>query len=365
MTNGMHITVATAPDVNGEISLRNELSILKTALLYADRVTYCSMAATMLLLVQMDIYMSVGEETLDKLLRPDASGKELRESILNTQSLLRSSYPRPFFLKTHDSVSSISYVLEGGKIMERAGMFELIEILYTGICEFAHLPFENSNDPDKMYDDYERFVFQAATSGATHLMFDKLTGDAINDAINAKRIEPKRVSTSQAKQVRLASELLRRLPKFDDASLDEILDIRNELESPLVRFRSAIIKYGRQIETAAWDSDFGFEANQVFIEHVQPAILEIEERCNSNSFLKNLAPSLVDKPLEPAASSALGLLLANSAHMPEIVNAGLGLLAGGAVIGLKAKQAYIEEKQLIERNNLYFYYQAGEMLKKP
>ena len=40
---------------------------------------------------------------------------------------------------------------------------------------------------------------------------------------------------------------------------DEILDIRKELEKPLVRFRSKLLAYDAEIQSMPWDEEFQFE----------------------------------------------------------------------------------------------------------
>ena len=44
-------------------------------------------------------------------------------------------------------------------------------------------------------------------------------------------------------------------PGFPDATIAEILDVREELRDPLGRFRSIVSRFTSQLETAAYDED--------------------------------------------------------------------------------------------------------------
>jgi hypothetical protein len=96
----------------------------------------------------------------------------------------------------------------------------------------------------------------------------------------------------RSKEVALAAHWLRRLPLFPQASIREVLDIRRELEKPLLRFRGAMIGFSEKIQDAPWDKDFSVEAERVFVQDVTPAILNLEEEVQSNNFMTALTSEL-------------------------------------------------------------------------
>ena len=243
------------------------------------------------------------------------------------------------------------------------GLDQLVKPYESGILEFSAIDMTSGDYSNDMVWKYLEHVLSAILSGETYPVFDKLTGELVDFVIDVNNLQPTNLSVSQAKHVALSSELLQRLPSFDEASIDEVLDIRKELYRPLLRFRSAIVGYSSQVESAAWDESFPYEANQVFIQYVQPSILEIEDQCLSHSFLREFLPDFIGKPILPLSTSGLGLLLAQATHLPEIVTTGLGFTAGTALTALKAYQELKEKVESVQRNNLYFYYKAGEKLK--
>ena len=243
---------------------------------------------------------------------------------------------------------------------ESAGIGELFEPFNAGILEVNQF----DNIGDRMIDEYFDEVTESILSGITYPLFDYVIGDIIDSVIREGGLNPSQVSIERAKHVGLSSELLKRLPTFDNASMNEILDIRRELDKPLARFRSAVVRFSRGVRSASWERDFPVEAEQVFVELVRPAILDIEDQCCSNSFLKEFLPDFVEKPIMPLSTSGLGLLLAQATHLPEIVTTGLGYVAGTAVTALKAHKSLRQKLASVESNHLYFYHKAGEKLKR-
>jgi hypothetical protein len=156
--------------------------------------------------------------------------------------------------------------------------------------------------------------------------------------------------------------LFERLPLFDQATVNEILDIRRELETPLTRFRSSIIRFSDSIRTAAWDEDFSFEADQIFQRDVQPAVLDLEEAVKTNKYLIALLRKVVDKPLTIPSASALGILMSKLSALPDIASQAFGLASASGLLAYDAYKDWLKDKRKIEENQLYFYYKAGTLL---
>ena len=61
----LHMTVAAAPDYDGEIDISSEIRLLKTALMYADKVTFISLTSSMLIQTLQAISAITNDELLD------------------------------------------------------------------------------------------------------------------------------------------------------------------------------------------------------------------------------------------------------------------------------------------------------------
>lgn len=362
------MTVATTPDYVGEIDISSEIRLLKTALMYADKVTFVSLASSMLIQTLQAISTITNDELFATAIEHFGGDHRYAHAIyLRLRKKRRKSKEELIALRRAQEVitrAKKQMYEQIEKMAVDAGLEQLVQPYEEGILDFNAIDMSSGDFKDDIVWQYFGTVCEAILSGETYPIFDRLTSNLVDSAIEMGTLQPTNLAVSQAKQVALSSDLLQRLPQFDCASIDEVLDIRKELDDPLVRFRSAIVKFSRDIKTEAWNREFPYEANQVFIEHVAPAILEIEEVCRSTSFLAEFIPTLAEKPAFPAVSSTLGILLASTEILPTVVSTGLGFAGGAAINSLRAYQAYMEKMRTAETNNLYFYYRAGEDLKE-
>ena len=79
---------------------------------------------------------------------------------------------------------------------------------------------------DEATNEFSEALFSAVTDGTTHPLFDEASSDLVQAAIRDGWISPTESSIGRGKHGGLAGHLLNRLPLFDRAPVDEILDIR-------------------------------------------------------------------------------------------------------------------------------------------
>ena len=173
---------------------------------------------------------------------------------------------------------------------------------------------------------------------------------------------------SRGKQSQLAASLFERLPNFDLANMSEILDIRRELQAPLVRFRASIVSISADIEAAPWTRDFWHDVEQVFRKQVEPALLDIEEAIRSNGYLRALVSRFADAEKIASASakfaalpSALSIFYADHKAFLLAISA----IAGLTPVALNAFETLYQVRQKrdeVTKNQLFFYYEAKRKL---
>lgn len=211
-------------------------------------------------------------------------------------------------------------------------------------------------------------------SGSTYPLLDEGTGSLLTAASNAGIIDISDIQREKIKHAGLSNETLTALPSFDLASVDEILDIRKELDKALIRFRAKMLSYSEQIQSMPWDKDFQNECSLLYTKEISPALLEIEELCNDTSFLKNLSTRILNDDSLPAGLASVGGLCVSvgaastlSLFMDFVSANQAVLFVAGAWTTTKIAQAfgdYIKGKRDVSRKDLYFYYKASVNLKK-
>jgi hypothetical protein len=170
----------------------------------------------------------------------------------------------------------------------------------------------------------------------------------------------------------LAAHIIERLPLFSNATVPEILEVRRELQEPLRRFRAGIARFSEQIKPAVWDADFTTEADILFVQEVEVAVLEIAEAVRSNNPLRLLADKTFTKGggVFTGAEITLGGLVTRIGDLPGAITASAlaGLsLAGTFGIARTAYQTYDDwqkKRREIRGNQFYFLVETARRLSR-
>lgn len=373
------MTVGVSPVgslANGESMLKRDLNLAKAALLYADHVTLCSPASTMILAL-CTIAMVPEDEQINILggwLEATAQGHPRGSEILAQLKAYRSlSQRRQVGYLTHEEQRQYQWlhnlfkqmlpeiVETASQIAKRAGGEDLIVALNSERLDL-HIPSDLSGR-NALIGDFAEYVTQTVTSPLTFPLFDEHTSRLVRAAIDEGIITPTGSSRLRGKSTALAADLFDRLPTFEQASVEQILDIRRELEVPLTRFRVAILGFSNDILSDYWDEEFVSECQIVFIREVEPAILEIDEATKSNRYLRKLIHHAARGSALAAAGALLGMFVAHSSSQPEIVTQAIGLTLPAAGLAFSAREDQKHEQKDVEQHQLYFYYQARKRLR--
>lgn len=377
---GFNFTVALAP--SGP-SIDRELQYVKSALLYADSVTLISPIAYLYTQIannssNLDIkdmvrlldYVLPLCENSDPALYASMVGpiNQIRPWLLNKKKFraipkLKQIEIRNGLLEFCKSMDKAAINIVGQEQTE-----ELQRLLASGKLHLQK--FEHSvADVEGCIPEYFGMLNQSIRE--SYPLFDKQSNDIMAAAVRAKVINLSDMDQQRIRHAGLSDNFIQRLPSFDMASVDEILDIRKELDPSLSRFRSKMISYSDDIQTLPWDEDFEAESSLLYYRDVVPTITEIREMAQDNSFLRNLGGKILTdtdfmnnagRLLVSIAAAGVIASLTEAASIDKAV-----ITAGGVWAVQKIKSSYdeyTEKKKEIQRKDLYFYYQAGEKLKK-
>jgi hypothetical protein len=207
-------------------------------------------------------------------------------------------------------------------------------------------------------------ISNSMSDNSTYPLLDDETGNSVSEDIKSGKLKASSFEVDRGKQTEFSRYLLERLPLFENASINEILDIRKELEKPLTRFRSAMVNFSDDIKSTPWDKGFALEANRVYVRDVKPALLEIEESVQSNKFFKLLLEKIMEKPLVLPVSSGISFAVSQISSLPKELVTSLGVGIAYSPMIYKAYDDWKKKKQITEQNQLYFYYDAGKRLSR-
>lgn len=119
-------------------------------------------------------------------------------------------------------------------------------------------------------------------------LLDDAMGGLARAGIEEGLFVPGASARRRTAQAASASGFLERLPTFPDAPMDEVLDIRSELRKPLTQFRAEVVRLSADIADTALEPDFAAEVDAQWHGTVSPALQEIREIVEQNTYLRRL-----------------------------------------------------------------------------
>jgi hypothetical protein len=379
----MQITVATTSEQQ-DLTLADELRLVKAALLYADKVTLASPATAMVLAASRLMNVDPVERHRRLLgLAAPLMDPEVRQYVpLVTQRRFRRQFPNYVQLKAmlDRSANDVADVLEA--IGQQAHMPELRTAISAGLLEIdelaldptalmtdavlrasGHTPTEGSTDA-ALRAMVARVGSAVAPGSLTYPMFDD-GANRLAEALEAAGQQ--HVSRSPAAEVGLAGHFVGRMPAFPDATIAEIIDVRRGLQRPLVRFRGALAGMARELEEAPWDPEFRTLADSMYRSEVEPALLDLEEKTRDSGALSLLRHAALSGKPYAAAGATVAIALTGARVMPDI--AALAFSVGSPLAAVAAGAAEMVKEQLRlrqdrDRNRFLFLYETNRGLER-
>jgi hypothetical protein len=363
----VRIVVVTAPV--GDVSLHEEVRLVKPALLYADHVTIYSPVA---MLLQSAAAVALNPDLTLDLLRQIGPllDPAVTPAFARYDELVGRKHKTPRDLQSIAGFRKL--LIDGGRdiaeqvdvMIDQAGGSDLIPAIESGLLTVDPIVREDeidqSND-DFIFDAYIARLRELLLDGHAYPLFDDQVGDLVHAAAGESAFKIGNVS--RGKQASAAARFMEELPAFPDATVQEILDIRAELRDPLVRFRAAIAEMEKLIRSAAHEPDFQGEVEMIFHERVAPALLEIRELVHDNASLRRLTEAAVlDVKGILTATVTFGMTM--HADMSALVAAALdvGIPVGAAAA--RAAWTKSEAARGIERHQLFMLYKTNKLLER-
>jgi hypothetical protein len=96
-------------------------------------------------------------------------------------------------------------------------------------------------------------------------------------------------SMERSAEVTAAAAFMGYMPTFPLMSMDEVIDLRNSVGSPLLRFRAAIARMSSTFSRGPLDADFELEVEDAWRKEVAEAMADIREAFGEHRLLKEFA----------------------------------------------------------------------------
>jgi hypothetical protein len=373
MTPGLHLTIGTSPSL--EPSLREDLGMLKFGLLYGDTVRLCSPAISTF--IHWGNLRTRFREATD---RDEKRGRTaalialavtLAYTSPSSQARRHAEALRNAAWRGDQTPEAAAAVTRAVEEMDRlydicdevlaapqmiTHLREIISALDSGIAQLQEIEW---NEPESAIRAFVEEITASVLSGETYPFLDSRTGELFSKFIPDK--DSAASAAGAGRHVHLAARLLERLPVFEQSTVAEILDIRREMQVPLVRFRSAMLKAAEQISLAPWDRSFGRDAESLIQREVKPAILEIEESVRDAKIHKHLQKPLAEGGWKLSAAGAVAVGVAHALGAPDLLTGILGGTLPVMPLIHSAMSSWRAESQRVERHPFYLYYRLASL----
>jgi hypothetical protein len=123
------------------------------------------------------------------------------------------------------------------------------------------------------------------SSGEGYLIFNEQVASLTEAAIHEGFFKPAPGPAGRSAQAMSAAAFMARLPTFPGATVDEVLDIREELAAPLTQFRGAMVRVPNGFASEAWEA-----ASPMRFRTRGSVLLPRQSRTSMHPFVKPLAP---------------------------------------------------------------------------
>lgn len=375
----LRVAVCSYPDR----SLGSAAELLKAAVVYADEVLLHSPTAILLAsiaglgnLSTSDMLAVLGQAApalgeagssftdqlhqLESSLGPagaEAAMKLLLEPTPATRELLSALDPNAANeLDEHtrqlgDARRELDRVVE--EQLAEAGVASVLPAIEAGLLKLA--PVDATAD---LFEAYLDALWALLRDPRYFPLFDDRIADLVDAAVREGTLKPTPQMRSRGRQAGAATGFLARLPTFPLATMDEVVDIRAELDRPLVRFRAEMVNVAGTLGVDAFDPAFDEAAEEAWISKVRPALVELEELVEEKQLRTQFGAKL---PGGGVVGAAGGLVTGIITHAPLI---GVGVAAGAAVIAAAAtvggERAKLERE--IRQKPYYLLHQTEALL---
>lgn len=371
----LDILIGLSPDSN--VSISEELEYIKVALLYGDNITLVSPKSLLFLCVSCVLGMNERQTyryfiDMIKDIENDDYQKEQYELVFQQYIAIKKkkhkSMQELLLIKQMEMQFNSSIEEYKNKIIEIFGeesILQFISAMNTNRLVVDTLNVEENSElfSDRLIEDFFNKVSRAVVNGDKYPIYNKSTVDLLKGAIKEGKIEVPSYSNNNIKNVNVASDLILRLPIFESATVEEIIDIRKELDKYVNNFRGAIVDYSEKIKSEPWTNEFEHEAYNLFLKEVNPKVMAIDEEVRANKLLYKM----IEKNLKNPISFATPMFGAIISPISNFVNLSTtAMLTGVSMAGtsLLAYKEWKEKLSQIEQNQLYFYYKSTKIISK-
>lgn len=387
-----HLAVITGIANAGlTISVHHEIELVKASLLYADTVEVLSLGNQMVREINKfaggdgnnmwALLGSLDDETL-RYLGPDLDVDTFRQIL----PLLTTDPAAIRALAGLDPemapLCEFADVLDLGKEQADSSMAEMRQItekmrVESGVAELQivldqKLVRFNENviigdDTDAVIASFIDELKRYLQDPQKFVLLDAEMASLARSLIDEGHVRLPERAVSNASEAVLGTGILARLPAFPTAALDEVVELRRDLDEPLGRYRRKVSDLRSELRTGPFDQHIEAEVDAVWRSDVGPAIVEIRQAMADHGLVREVLRSLSGNVSDFVKGGWLPAgVMVFSANMLDLNTAVTTSLAGAAAAAptvAEAVRSRQDGRAGARAHDLYYLYEVNRQLR--
>lgn len=387
----LKVVVLSGPATSGSnVSLARDVQLAKAAVLYSDEVELVSPGAEMIgSLLQLaaagpdaliDLLSAFDRKTLAYL----NGGREVPESFtdnlrlvlaldddaLDTLGALTGTDVAGLKALAGDTRAKIDVVVSGlqdtaARMFEDSGAAELAVAIERGLVTVR--PIMSAADSTSSADltaAYAECLKELIADPRSALLMDETMAALARAMVTEGIVIPSPVGTSRSTEALLGGGLIVRLPALDVAPMKELLDLRSDLDGPLVRYRTGVASLSGRLSSGPFDLESEEAVDHLFQSVVLPAVDEIRAEMSAHGLVRDIARHWATDARSVALATVGPVLAGGVAHVADLSQAVMALPALGA-LGQAAVNAGLTRSARradVEKREFFYLYELGRRL---
>lgn len=357
---GLTLTVGASPTTksSGQPSLRNELRLVRSSLLYADHVDLVAPTVgwmrtfvPLLITDPEDPWRTIARlppETLERLGVTDISPAQFKAQMLK---FARATDHDPNRLEAERQFQEL-IIVGKQQATEVCGSDEALELemaLESGAVTLISDGTRLEDSIDQQVEWFRGRLTQALDEPGSTVLLDDVTSEFLNKSGRYADGLPD-VAGSRSLRAAVGTGLVERLPTFPDAPMEDVLEAREELAEGRAAYRSSVKELAAKLQSSALEPTLPSEIDELWHDTVHPALKDLRKTVNTTRIAwkagKRLVTDLGGLPSILVAVVGLGELAA-ALPSPTTVTALVGrVAAAGAQEAFQARAA-VQQHDLV------------------
>lgn len=392
-------------DVIAPVDVKGLAALIKPALLYADRVTIHSPAASLLHDVTQFTDLAEPADQLAALAAVaqqapralpfdfDAAAVEGLQAFLQLPPHVARRIGRA--TGAEGEIGELLTMVEDlrekwqtempavrDQVIREAGAEDLIEAIQRGAVELAPLAEMSPTDSvggavaaaaaesnrrplDPMFNGFLETVIRAVSDTGRFPLLDADASGLVRAMEEDALLTFTGMTATRSAEADAATRFMAFLPYFPDLPLSEVLDLKDALSVPLTRFRSEMVSLSRQFDRPI-DDEFAADVADAWREKVAPALEEIRGSLAEHGFLREVA-SIAQGDVKRMLSEAGGIWAASHANLLDLS----GMVTFAAAAGVpaldtaaRAVRETMTARRDVKKQGFYFLHKLDEESRK-